>query len=206
MLRRYTKGQIVGFITLCIIGLLIIIILSNIFKKSDEPKEDIQNIGVTHEGFTLDIKGDFITYTELGSKYKDKGAKAYDGKDISKKIVTTYFKDNTQVFKIDTKKIATYLVKYEVASGSKIKEATRIVIVNDTQKPTLIMPNSVTIKLEDVNSYNVKEGIKVRDNSGKVSLKCNNTLKEKKGSYYIYCTAKDESGNKITKKRLIKVN
>lgn len=206
MLRRYTKGQIVGFITLCIIGLLIIIILSQILKKSNEPQEEIQNIGVTHEGFTLDIKGDFVTYVELGSKYKDKGAKSYDSKNISKKIITTYYKDNNQVFKINTKKIGTYLVKYEIASGSRVKEATRVVIVNDTQKPTLIMPSSVIITEAEVKTYNIKEGIKVRDNSGKVSLNCKNTLKPKKGSYYIYCTAKDESGNKITKKRLIKVS
>lgn len=206
MLRRFTKGQIVGFITLCFIGLLVVLILSKVFQKSNEPQEEIQNIGVTHEGFTLDIKGNFVTYVQLGSKYKDKGAKAYDGKDMSKKIITTYFKDNTQVSKIDTKKIDTYLVKYEVASGNKIKEATRVVIVNDTQKPTLIMPSSVTIDVSEVSNYNVKKDIRVRDNSGKVSLNCKNTLKEKKGSYYIYCTAKDESGNKITKKRLIKVS
>lgn len=207
MLNRYTKGQIVGFITLVIIGIISLFILIKVFSKVATPKENILNEDIKNEGFRINVKGDLVTYVDINSKYKDDGAKAYDknNENISSKIITTYHYKNRRVSKIDTSLTDSYLVKYEVESNGKSREAYRIVIITDNKAPKLIMPEKTTIHSNEVLNYDVKKDIKVSDNSGQYSLKCENTLKEEVKSYVIKCTAKDESDNTASGSRIIKV-
>ena len=207
-MNGYTRGQVVGFLTLVIIFFIILLIRIKIFNylNRDEAKEILQNENVKKDDFTLRLNGDFLVYVGEMNKYKELGAKAYDdGKNISDGIAISYFKDGRQVSGIDTEKSGYYTVKYEVSNDVELKEASRVVIVYDNKKPRLVMPDTVSIFTNEVLEYDVYEGVIATDNSGKVSLKCDNNLKNEPGNYVISCRAKDKSGNETVKKRLIKV-
>lgn len=206
MLRKYTKGQIVGFVTLVIIGLIVILIGNRIFSYVNEPKEELQNVSFKDDGFYLKIKGNFVTYTEINEEYKELGAEAYvDNTNVSNDIVVSYYQNGSQVSYIDTRKASTYLVSYVVEYKNKVKEVTRVVIVTDSKAPNLSVPDTVTITSFDVANFNVEEGVSVTDNGGEASFECENTLSMNPGNYVITCMARDKKGNKSVRKRLVKV-
>lgn len=207
-MNGYTRAQVIGFLTLVIIFLIILFVGIKLvsYLNKDEPKEVLQNVDVKKEDFTLRLNGDFLIYLGEMEDYKELGAKAYDdGKNISDRIAISYFKDGRQVSKIDTESSGYYTVKYEASNGEKLKEAKRIIIVHDDKKPRLVMPDAVSISVNEVFGYDVYEGIVATDNSGKVSLRCENNLKDELGNYVIKCIAIDENGNENVKKRLVKV-
>lgn len=207
-MNGYTKAQFVGLITLIFIGLIILFIGNKVFNYLNRPeaKEIVQNENVQSDGFTLTINGNFVTYVGINEEYEEEGAKAYfNGKDISSDVAISYYYDDKQISSIDTKKVGSYTVKYEVTNNQKLKEVTRVVIVADNNKPRLVVPNTVTITTDEVFNYDVSEGVLATDNSGSVSFRCDNTLTNKASNYIIKCVAKDERGNETRKNRLIKV-
>ena len=118
-MNGYTRGQVVGFLTLVIIFFIILLIGIKIFNylNRDEAKEILQNENVKKDDFTLRLNGDFLVYVGEMNKYKELGAKAYDdGKNISDGIAISYFKDGRQVSGIDTEKSGYYTV-YEGCGG-----------------------------------------------------------------------------------------
>lgn len=207
-MNGYTKAQFVGLITLIFIGLIILFIGNKVFNYLNRPeaKEIVQNENVQSDGFTLTINGNFVTYVGINEEYEEEGAKAYfSGKDISSDVAISYYYDDKQISSIDTKKVGSYTVKYEVTNNQKLKEVTRVVIVADNNKPRLVVPDTVTITTDEVFNYDVSEGVLATDNSGSVSFRCDNTLTNKASNYIIKCVAKDERGNETRKNRLIKV-
>lgn len=207
-MNGYTKAQFVGLITLIFIGLIILFIGNKVFNYLNRPeaKEIVQNENVQSDGFTLTINGNFVTYVGINEEYEEEGAKAYfNGKDISSDVAISYYYDDKQISSIDTKKVGSYTVKYEVTNNQKLKEVTRVVIVADNNKPRLVVPDTVTITTDEVFNYDVSEGVLATDNSGSVSFRCDNTLTNKVSNYIIKCVAKDERGNETRKNRLIKV-
>ena len=207
-MNGYTKAQFVGLITLIFIGLIILFIGNKVFNYLNRPeaKEIVQNENVQSDGFTLTINGNFVTYVGINEEYEEEGAKAYfNGKDISSDVAISYYYDDKQISSIDTKKVGSYTVKYEVTNNQKLKEVTRVVIVADNNKPRLVVPDTVTITTDEVFNYDVSEGVLATDNSGSVSFRCDNILTNKASNYIIKCVAKDERGNEIRKNRLIKV-
>lgn len=207
-MNGYTKAQFVGLITLIFIGLIILFIGNKVFNYLNRPeaKEIVQNENVQSDGFTLTINGNFVTYVGINEEYEEEGAKAYfNGKDISSDVAISYYYDDKQISSIDTKKVGSYTVKYEVTNNQKLKEVTRVVIVADNNKPRLVVPDTVTITTDEVFNYDVSEGVLATDNSGSVSFRCDNTLTNKASNYIIKCVAKDERGNETRKNRLIKV-
>ncbi len=207
-MNGYTRAQLVGLITLIVIGLVILLIGSKIVNYMNRPeaKEVLQNTNVKSDGFTLALNGNFVSYVGVNEKYKEEGAKAIaDGENISKKIVISYYKDGNQISSINTDQVGNYVVKYEVSDGKKLKEGTRVVIVTDNKKPHLVVPDTVTITSDEALSYNVEDGVVATDNSGEVSFSCDNTLTSKVGNYVIECKAQDARGNTISRNRLIKV-
>ena len=207
-MNGYTKAQFVGLITLIFIGLIILFIGNKVFNYLNRPeaKEIVQNENVQSDGFTLTINGNFVTYVGINEEYEEEGAKAYfNGKDISSDVAISYYYDDKQISSIDTKKVGSYTVKYEVINNQKLKEVTRVVIVADNNKPRLVVPDTVTITTDEVFNYDVSEGVLATDNSGSVSFRCDNTLTNKASNYIIKCIAKDERGNETRKNRLIKV-
>lgn len=207
-MNGYTKAQFVGLITLIFIGLIILFIGNKVFNYLNRPeaKEIVQNENVQSDGFTLTINGNFVTYVGINEEYEEEGAKAYfNGKDISSDVAISYYYDDKQISSIDTKKVGSYTVKYEVTNNQKLKEVTRVVIIADNNKPRLVVPDTVTITTDEVFNYDVSEGVLATDNSGSVSFRCDNTLTNKASNYIIKCVAKDERGNETRKNRLIKV-
>ena len=197
-MNGYTKAQFVGLITLIFIGLIILFIGNKVFNYLNRPeaKEIVQNENVQSDGFTLTINGNFVTYVGINEEYEEEGAKAYfNGKDISSDVAISYYYDDKQISSIDTKKVGSYTVKYEVTNNQKLKEVTRVVIVADNNKPRLVVPDTVTITTDEVFNYDVSEGVLATDNSGSVSFRCDNTLTNKVSNYIIKCVAKDERGN-----------
>ena len=207
-MNGYTKAQFVGLITLIFIGLIILFIGNKVLSYLNRPeaKEIVQNENVQSDGFTLTINGNFVTYVGINEEYEEEGAKAYfNGKDISSDVAISYYYDDKQISSIDTKKVRSYTVKYEVTNNQKLKEVTRVVIIADNNKPRLVVPDTVTITTDEVFNYDVSEGVLATDNSGSVSFRCDNTLTNKASNYIIKCVAKDERGNETRKNRLIKV-
>ncbi len=207
-MNGYTKAQFVGLITLIFIGLIILFLGNKVLSYLNRPeaKEIVQNENVQSDGFTLTINGNFVTYVGINEEYEEEGAKAYfNGKDISSDVAISYYYDDKQISSIDTKKVGSYTVKYEVTNNQKLKEVTRVVIIADNNKPRLVVPDTVTITTDEVFNYDVSEGVLATDNSGSVSFRCDNTLTNKASNYIIKCVAKDERGNETRKNRLIKV-
>ncbi len=206
MLRRFTKGQVIGFIAVIIIGLLILFITNKIINYVNRPVEKVQNLNLKDDGVNLNVNGNYLTYVEINEKYNDAGATAYvDGINVSDEIITSYYNDGRQISNIDTSTTDTYTVKYEVAANGKSKEVTRVVIVTDDKDPSLIVPETVTITSDQVNGFDVEAGVIATDNAGEASFECENTLSIIPDDYIIKCTARDSRGNETTRNRLIKV-
>ena len=206
MLRRFTKGQVIGFIAVIIIGLLILFITNKIINYVNRPVEKVQNLNLKDDGVNLNVNGNYLTYVEINEKYNDAGATAYvDGINVSDEIITSYYNDGRQISNIDTSTTDTYTVKYEVAANGKSKEVTRVVIVTDDKDPSLIVPETVTITSDQVNGFDVEAGVIATDNAGEASFECENTLSIIPDDYIIKCTGRDSRGNDTTRNRLIKV-
>lgn len=206
MLVRYGKARIVGIITIIVISLIILFVINKTVRYVNEPKEVIQNTNVENDDFTLSVNGDFVTYIEVNGEYTEKGATAFiDDQNVTEDIITSYYQNDAQVSHIDTSTSSTYIVRYEVASGGINKAAARVVIVTDNKKPSLTVPDAVTITSDEAASYDVESGVIATDNAGVASFECENTLSAIPGDYVIKCTARDSRGNETTRNRLIKV-
>ena len=154
------KARLVGLITVVLSALVIIFVLNSLISYATRPKEKVQNTNVLDDGFDLNINGNYLTYVEVNFEYKEE----------------SYYKDGSQVSKIETDEPATYIVNYEVADGSKHKLKTRVVIVSDSKRPNLVIPDTVIITSDEAVSYDPENGVVATDNSGKVSFKCENTF------------------------------
>lgn len=186
-----------------IIITLIVLLCIIIFPKNK--KENKYTFDGKKSGIYL--KGDLITYLDIKDKYKEKGAIAKDnnGKDISSNIIVNYYNGNRQVFEINTSYKAAYTAIYQAKDDDKIYEAKRVIIINDNKPPIISDVEAKTVTIEEVPSLKLEEDIKASDDSGKVTVRCDNTVKAALGEYIIICKAKDRYGNESEIKRLIKV-
>lgn len=154
---------------------------------------------------------DSETYTSkynLGSEYTypSYSATDSDGRDITDNIIITIVLNNTIVDSVDTSKIGIYYVIYTVVDSKGYSASvTRNIIVVDEDAPTLTLPDNETISTS-VTSYDLMKGVICIDNSNTCKVTTSGTIKfGTAGKYVIVYTAKDESGNTTTKKRVITV-
>jgi len=76
----------------------------------------------------------------------------------------------------------------------------------DRIPPIITVPEDSIVKVTEVGTYNLEEGVEVRDNSNEeVSLTVSGGLSARVGEYEITYTAKDTAENTTTIKRIIKV-
>jgi len=76
----------------------------------------------------------------------------------------------------------------------------------DRIPPIITVPEDSIVKVTEVGTYNLEEGVEVRDNSNEeVSLTVSGSLSARVGEYEITYTAKDTAENTTTIKRIIKV-
>lgn len=199
---KLSSMQIVGLITI----IVIIFISYGAFSLIQKNKpEKIEYLTYTKEDIEIKVNESYIDYVEVGKNYEEKGATA-KYKNQKQNVIITYYKDGKRVSKIDTSKIGTYQVKYSVITkDKKTKSVYKTIIINDTKAPTIIIPENQTITANEALAFDLENGVIVNDNSGTATLTYNSTLSSINGNHIITYTAKDQTGNKTTKKRLIKV-
>lgn len=131
----------------------------------------------------IKLKGDSVVVLNYKEEYKEKGftAKRID-KDISNQVKVSG--------KVNTSKLGTYKINYEV-EGTFGRKVVRTVKVVDNEKPVLVLGESKKIYLCPGTKY-VKEDIKATDNyDGDLSKKVNIKATDKKVIYSVT----DSSGN-----------
>ncbi len=166
--RKNRKRLIVfGGVTLTVI--LVVLIIANLF---------VTNLSIS-------INGNAKETIEVGTEYKDLGAKAYLGNLFSKKELEVQTTGT-----VDTKKLGKYTITYEVNSKGLKKQKQRIITVIDNEAPQITLNSKVqTCKVQK----NISIDATVNDNyDGDITDK----LAYKIQDDYIILTAVDSSNNK----------
>lgn len=183
--------------TLFIIKLLIVI-LTIILVFLIYCKESIDNIINDFH-----IKGKDVVVLEVGDEYKEEGAVAtFNKKDISDEIKI--------VSNVDTSKVGTYTVSYSYyLKYFKVgKTIQRKVVVEDTQKPVLIINSEKEIHVGVGQVYNIPSASATDNYDGditnKIEIKSDLNLNEK-GIYSVNYSVSDSSGNETKDKIIINV-
>lgn len=183
--------------TLFIIKLLIVI-LTIILVFLIYCKESIDNIINDFH-----IKGKDVVVLEVGDEYKEDGAVAtFNKKDISDEIKI--------VSNVDTSKVGTYTVSYSYyLKYFKVgKTIQRKVVVEDTQKPVLIINSEKEIHVGVGQVYNIPSASATDNYDGditnKIEIKSDLNLNEK-GVYSVNYSVSDSSGNETKDKIIINV-
>jgi len=151
------------------------------------------------------LNGDPVVYIEIGEVYDELGVVALDsyGNDISNRVTKNISGDGT----IDTSVIGNkYIITYSVTASVNTTSVNRTVIVRDTVAPELIIPENAILE-QTTTSFDVIEGVSAIDNSGEtitVTAKSNISFGIP-GEYMITYTAKDSSGNKNIKNRIVTI-
>lgn len=184
---------------------LLLIIFTFIFCFSVNAKEN-DYISIDSKDGII-IIGNLIQRINLYDDYVEEGASFYteNGDDLSSSIDVSYFNHDRQVSKIDTRFNDNYLVTYRLKYKEKEYKASRIVIISDIEPPVFNEFKAKTITNLEAATYNVSSDVVATDNSSKVKVNCDNSISMVPGSYFILCRASDESGNTVTKRKLIKV-
>ena len=148
---------------------------------------------------SINLKGKKIIEVAYNKKYQEPGYKAnLIGTDLSKKVSV---KGN-----VNTKKIGTYNIDYQINYLFSTKKVTRTVKVVDREKPVITLKGSDHL-LVRLNSEYQEPGYDVKDNISK-NLKVDiigNVDTKKIGEYVLVYQVKDEAGNIARVKRTVKV-
>ncbi len=157
----------------------------------------------------ITLNGKSVIKLKQGNTYQEQGAsaKTIDGGALS---YETYIElDGKKVEEIDTSiagKI--YIITYQASNNGKMVTATRMVHIVDSAGPKITFDlETVTLKLNEVMTYNLYDGVTLTDESdGEIevnenTLKITGELKLEVGTYEIIYEAKDAEGNVTTAKR-----
>ena len=149
------------------------------------------------------IKGKDVVVLEVGDEYKEDGAVAtFNKKDISDEIKI--------VSNVDTSKVGTYTVSYSYyLKYFKVgKTIQRKVVVEDTQKPVLIINSEKEIHVGVGKVYNIPSASATDNYDGDITnnieIKSDLNLNEK-GVYSVNYSVSDSSGNETKDKIIINV-
>lgn len=154
------------------------------------------------------LNGDYIQYVEINTPYTEKGAfaKSAAGQDITSTIRREYYQNKSEVVGITTTTFQTFTVHYIVTENGVSSKAIRTVIVRDTTKPELTIPENITLQQSEVSTFNVMDGVSATDNSGlETTIEVKSQLANTTGKYVITYIATDQSGNETTKRRIVTV-
>ena len=93
---------------------------------------------------------------------------------------------------------------------SETTSSTRTVIIRDTEAPQIALQKETTISANQVNGYDLREGLIVTDNYdneinsyNESKVKINSSLSNIPGKYVVTYTVTDGSGNQTTERRVI---
>lgn len=166
--RRRKKQLIIliGVILSLVLGILIVV---NLFVTS----------------LSINLNGQEKETIEVGSDYKEEGAKAYLGNLFSKKEMKVEVTGN-----VDTTKLGKYIVVYEVENNGYKKQKERVITVVDKEAPTINLNSEIkTCKSQK----NVTIDATVNDNyDGDITDKLSYKIEDD----FIILTTTDTSNNK----------
>lgn len=152
------------------------------------------------------LNGSSIELVEINSIYNDLGviAKDSNGNNITNNVtkIITGSGNSVNTTRLNNQ----YVITYTVSSDGKTVSTSRTVKIVDTTPPELVIPGNTSISTS-VTSFNLMTGVSATDNSGEsitVSNKSNISFGIK-GKYTVTYTAKDSSGNTISKNRIIEI-
>lgn len=189
---------------------------NNNYKYDVEVKFSDEEIPVDHNAPILILKGDYITYLEIGEDSFSEPGISSNGFDLDLNDISIIYylvenigekeDDNNRVEEIDYNNIGKYKIEYVVTNDGKSATIARYVIIRDTKAPVITLPITTEILSTDVNSFELMDGVNVTDNSGEsITPEVVGQLSTIPGEYVITYIATDSSGNKKIKKRTIVV-
>ena len=164
------------------------------------------------------LNGNYVEYinvnsneTEINNNLIQNGAKAYSSTGEELTNITTQIKiGETEKTSIKTNTLDTYEITYTVTDNGKTTSATRTVIIRDTEAPQIALQKETTISANQVNGYDLREGLIVTDNYdnelnayNESKVKINSSLSNIPGKYVVTYTVTDGSGNQTTERRVI---
>ena len=164
------------------------------------------------------LNGNYVEYinvnsneTEINNNLIENGAKAYSSTGEELTNITTQIKiGETEKTSIKTNALDTYEITYTVTDNGITTSATRTVIIRDTEAPQIALQKETTISANQVNGYDLREGLIVTDNYdnelnayNESKVKINSSLSNIPGKYVVTYTVTDGSGNQTTERRVI---
>lgn len=202
----FTLPQVVALVFIILVAIVVILIVKNFIPEEEAVYVEYEEIDKPE----ITLNGSYTEYVQMNEEYEEKGvvATTQNGKNVSNYVVKTIYEGNHVVTSLDTSKFNTYKINYTVTdpdNKSLTTTVSRVVIVTDSTSPKISFPETKTITGAEALSYDLEEGVIVTDNSGEVTFTYDNTLMPVSGDYVITYKATDSSGNKTTRKRLIKV-
>ncbi len=157
----------------------------------------------------ITLNGKSVIKLKQGNTYQEPGAtaKTIDGGNLDYEISIEL--DGVKVETIDTSIVGkTYLITYQASNNGKTVTVTRTVYIVDSVGPKITFdPETITLKLNQVATYNFYEGVTITDESdGEIevnenTVKITGELKLEVGTYEITYEASDSEGNTTTAKR-----
>ena len=161
------------------------------------------------EDTIITLNGKSVIKLKQGNTYQELGAtaKTIDGGNLS--YETSIELGGVKVDAVDTSVAGkTYLITYQASNNGKTVQVTRTVHIVDSAGPKITFdPETVTLKLNQVATYNFYEGVTITDeNDGEIEVNENTVkiigeLKLEVGTYEITYEASDSEGNTTVAKR-----
>ena len=154
------------------------------------------------------IAGNIIDYVEVsqtGSIYNIPSAevRSASGSTLTNaRLSYQIIEDNKDVSYVDTSKISKYRLIYSATHNDLTGVYEKTVIVRDTTIPSITFDNDLECSLDELSSIDLLDGVTVTDNSGEVITPTyEDNIINQKGTYNIYYSATDSSGNTNTLSR-----
>ena len=164
-------------------------------------------------GPKLILNGNNEITVNMNDSYQDMGAKALasSGTNITDQIVTKIYKNDQKVDEIDTTKVGTYKVVYEVTSNGTTEKISRSVLVKDKTAPIIMVENHTSrfeidilkdsdFKIPKATAYDEVDG----DLTDKITISSDLNI-HIKGKYEIIYEVLDSSSNKKSLKIIVNV-
>ena len=151
---------------------------------------------------TITLKGASLLSIQQGMKFNDPGVDTSDNANGDIKV--------TVDGRVDISTVGEYTLKYTATdeSGNKatVTRVVKVLLHPDTTPPIITLKGCDTLKIEAGSNFIDSGATAIDDVDGDVNVVVDGTVNSKKvGTYTIVYSSTDSSGNKATKKRVVKV-
>lgn len=171
---------------------------------ANKPQIYLEDLDRNNNSYTTRINQEGVFEEQEPIIYDKNGDEIEDAR-VTKNILF----EGDVVPSVDTSKIGIYKINfvaiYESNNRTYANALTWNVIIVDTEAPTITLPNNSTIATS-VNTFDLMNGVKCIDNSGKCDITYSGTINYgTRGTYVITYTAVDDAGNISSSRRIITV-